>query len=202
MTLSRLRASLAYWRRKHTYRQWRLDIAHQRNDKALIAKWSTLRQEAGNRIKLREKQITAKTIPSARQKVVAVAQKAAANYRRNPAAYHYLAGGVSNTTILAPTPWSYRSDCSQFAVGCYRLAGAKCPGSGTFLYSNTGTIAAGGRFTLSPQPGDLGMYGSRRAPHHVEVVVSVNPLRFIGHGTRPFDGVTPGLPTYYLSFLD
>lgn len=202
MTLTQLRDSLKYWRAKHTYRQWRLDIAHLRNDKALVNKWHALLVEAGENIRHRETQIAVLTKPTDRERVVAVARKSKANYDKNPGAYHYLAGGIPNTVILSPTPWSYRSDCSQFAVGCYRLAGVKCPGTGTYLYSNTASIAAGGRFTLNPQPGDLGMYGSRRAPHHVEVVVGVHPLRFVGHGTRPIDGVTPGLPTYYLSFLD
>lgn len=138
---------------------------------------------------------------SDRRAVCAAAEKAAANYRKNPGAYHYLAGGIANTVIMAPTPRSYRSDCSQFAVNCYRHAGVKCPGTGTYLYSNTDSISRGGKIVRVPQPGDLGLYGSARGrTHHVEVYVGGG--RFIGHGSPPIDSMTPGQPDFYLSFID
>ncbi|HVJ27612.1 MAG TPA: NlpC/P60 family protein [Vicinamibacterales bacterium] len=149
----------------------------------------------------RTKQIRAATPkPDARQRIVNVAQMCARNYRKNPGAYHYLAGGIPNTIIDRPTPRSYRSDCSQFAVGVYKMAGLKCPGSGTFMHSNTISIANGnGRVTQNPRPGDLGMYGSRHAPHHVEVYIGNGD--HIGHGTVPIDNREPGRPSFYLSFL-
>lgn len=202
MSKTTLEAKLKYWRAKHKFRQDRLDAAHVRNDSAGITKWHGLLVEAGIYIRKYEKQLHPDPPPrsSARSAIVAAAQQAAANYRANPAAYHYLAGGIANTEILKPTGRNYRSDCSQFAVNVYRVAGVKCPGTGTYLYSNTITIAGNGTVTTNPQPGDLGMYGSRWAPHHVEVVVDSSPLTFIGHGTQPIDSRTPGLPSYYLTF--
>lgn len=149
-------------------------------------------------IRRRQHQI-AELTSTPRDRIVAVAEQAARNYRANPGAYHYLAGGRANTVVLSPTPRDWRSDCSQFAVNVFRLAGVPCPGSGTYLYSNTISIAAGGRVTQNPRPGALGMYGSRRYPHHVEVYVGNG--RHIGHGTQPIDSKTPGRPSYYLEFL-
>lgn len=139
----------------------------------------------------------------ARKRVCDAAKRAAANYRANPGAYHYLAGGVPNTVIMRPTPRHWRSDCSQFAVNCYREAGVdECPGSGTFMFSNTISIEQGGRVTSSPRPGDFAMYGRRGATHHMEVYIGEPGCEFIGHGTQPIDSTTPGRPDFYLSFLD
>jgi cell wall-associated NlpC family hydrolase len=199
MSTAQLRVSLALWRRRHAYRQRRLDAAHARNDRSAIDKWHALLLEAGAQVHHRQAQLIEKTT-TPRQRIVSVARAAAANYRRNPGAYHYLAGGTPNTTIMTPTPRGWRSDCSQFAVNVYREAGVKCPGTGSYLYSNTISIAAGGRVTTRPKPGDLGLYGSRNAPHHVEVYVGDGA--FIGHGSQPIDALTPGLPSFYLSFID
>lgn len=192
-----LELELALWRRRHKHRTRELDIAHARNDVKAIKHWRALQIAAGKKIREIEHEL-AKRI-HVRDRVCAVAEQAAANYRRNPGAYHYLAGGIPNLEIMKPTPRDWRSDCSQFAVNVYRLAGAPCPGNGTFLYSNTNTISAGGRITTRPQPGDLGLYGSGRgATHHVEVKAKGH---LIGHGSPPIDSLTPGLPDFYLSFL-
>jgi cell wall-associated NlpC family hydrolase len=199
MNRAKLRASLSIWRTRHKYRQRRLDLAHKRNDSKAIHHWHALLVEAGKAIALRRHQL-AKLVTSPRQRIVHAAQQAAANYRRNPGAYHYLAGGVANTVIMRPTPRNWRSDCSQFAVACYREAGLSCPGTGSFMASNTGSIDAGGRVTYRPQPGDLGMYGRHRGyTHHVEVYIGDG--KHIGHGTQPIDSRTPGRPDYYLTFL-
>lgn len=135
---------------------------------------------------------------------IQVALKAASNYRQNPGAYHYLAGGRPNTIILKPTPRDWRSDCSQFAVNIWREAGSNaCPGSGTFLYSNTNSISMGGEMTTRPTPGlSLGLYGRRRGnTHHVEFFAGVPGAMLIGHGTAPIDSVTPGQPDFYLTFV-
>lgn len=194
-----LKQSLALWRRRHAFRQRELDLAHERNDAKAIAKWHALLVVAGEEIRHREDQLV-RYGSTPRERIVAVARQAAANYRANPGAYHYLAGGVANTVILSPTPRNYRSDCSQFAVNVYRLAGLPCPGTGSFMYSNTVSIAHGGRLTYKPKPGDLGLYGSRWSPHHVEVYVGAGG--FIGHGSQPIDSKTPGAPSFYLSFLE
>jgi cell wall-associated NlpC family hydrolase len=200
MSRAALRASLALWTRRHAYRQRRLIAAHQRNDSKAIDKWYALLAHAGVMIRKRRAQLNPPLAP-ARARIVAAAQQAAANYRKNPGAYHYLAGGIANTVIMAPTPRTYRSDCSQFAVNCYRVAGVPCPGSGTYLYSNTDSINQGGRVTTSPKPGDLGMYGQRGgSTHHVEVYVGNG--QHIGHGSPPIDSLIPGLPNYYLTFFD
>lgn len=139
---------------------------------------------------------------SARRKaIVAAAKQAKANYNARPLAYHYLAGGTPNTVIMEPTPHGWRSDCSQFAVNCYRHAGVECPGSGTYLYSNTISIEGkGATVTTNPKPGDLGMYGRHGATHHVEVYIGEPGCMFIGHGSPPIDSFTPGLPSFYLTF--
>jgi cell wall-associated NlpC family hydrolase len=148
---------------------------------------------------------------SQRQAVVAAAKRAAANYRRNPGAYHYLMNSVvANTIIMRGTPANYRSDCSQFVVNVYREAGiADCPGTGSYLYSGTATIAdpnGGGRIVKHPRPGDLGMYATsmsnpRGTTHHVEMYIGEPGCMFIGHGSAPVDSATPGQPDFYLSFL-
>lgn len=145
---------------------------------------------------------TAHSVSAQRQAICDQAKRARAHYNANPRAYHYLAGGIANTVIMTPTSRSWRSDCSQFAVNTYREAGVPCPGSGTYLYSNTGTIAARGTVTTNPRPGDLGMYGPRNATHHVEVYIGDADCEFIGHGSPPIDSLTPGRPDFYLSFLD
>ena len=61
MNEAQLRASLALWRRRHAYRQRKLDIAHQQNDAAAVAKWHKLLVEAGQNIRRRQSQIAAKT---------------------------------------------------------------------------------------------------------------------------------------------
>lgn len=203
MTLTQLRASLALWRRRNTYRQRKLGVAHARNDKKGIAKWEKLRREAGYMIERRLAQIAKVDNPRAR--IVAQAQLAAFNFQLNPGAYHYLAGGRANEVIMEPTPKGWRSDCSQFAVNVYREAGVPCPGTGSYAYSNTTSIAGSGRIVTSPKPGDLGLYSysssnPRTTTHHVEVYIGGG--RYIGHGTRLIDGITPGLPTFFLSFIN
>jgi len=206
MSLAQLRASLAIWRRRNSRRQAKLDVAHERNDTKGIVKWTRLRREAGDMIERRLAQIDA--IAGPRQRAVAKMELSALRYRQNPRAYHYKAGGVSNTVIMKPTPFDWRSDCSQWAVNVDREAGLPCPGSGTFKFSNTTSIAAGrgahvGRVTTKPKAGDYALYGSRWNPHHVERVRSVSRIfgvKYLGHGTQPIDGITPGPPSYYLTF--
>lgn len=136
-----------------------------------------------------------------RRRIVAEAERAAANYRQNPGAYHYLAGGVANTEYLRPTPRTWRSDCSQFAASVYKGAGLPSPASVSHMWASTYTMvkAPGVRFVdrAHRKPGMLGMYGSRSAPHHVEIFCG---SKFIGHGSPPIDSLTPGEPDYYLDF--
>lgn len=207
MSRAQLHASLALWILKHKYRAAKLERAHKKKDQAAIKKWWHLSVESSRMIKRRRAQIAAlpASVKTKRQRIVAACNQSEHNYNQNPRAYHYLAGGKPNTIIMAPTPPDWRSDCSQYAVNTYRVAGVPCPGSGTYLYSNTGTIAARGRITFKPKPGDLGMYAysktnPRGTTHHVEVYQG--GTKFVGHGSPPIDSITPGWPTFFLTFLD
>jgi hypothetical protein len=127
--------------------------------------------------------------------------QAAANYRQNPRAYHYLAGGVANLIFLRPSPRNYRSDCSQFAASVYKAAGLPSPASVPHEWASTYTMVKSPHAKVTTRehrkPGDLGMYGSLSAPHHVEIWCG---NKFIGHGSPPIDSLTPGEPDYYLTF--
>lgn len=137
-----------------------------------------------------------------RKQIVKLAEQAAANYRKNPGAYHYLAGGSANLIFLRPTPRSFRSDCSQFVAAVYFAAGVKSPADPlAHQWASTYSIVKSPHARVIPRsqrrPGDLGMYGSRTAPHHVELYCGD---KFIGHGSPPIDSLTPGEPDYYITF--
>lgn len=143
-----------------------------------------------------------------RAAIVKAAQHAAANYRRNPGGYHYLAGGVANLVYLEPSPSSWRSDCSQFVGSVYADVGLPSPANVEHKYASTYSIVKcpQARITDNPRPGDLGMYGSRSGPlasrstHHVEVYCQEPGQEFIGHGSPPIDSITPGRPDFYVTF--
>jgi hypothetical protein len=132
------------------------------------------------------------------------AKQAAANYRKNPGAYHYLAGGVANLIYLKPSPSNFRSDCSQFGAAVYDDCGLPSPASVPAQWASTFTMVKcpQARFVEKKdrKPGMLGMYGSRTAPHHVEIYIGEPDIEFIGHGSQPIDSLTPGQPDYYLDF--
>jgi hypothetical protein len=142
----------------------------------------------------------ARAASSHRDRVVHLALEAAGNYRKNPGAYHYLAGGQNNLIFLEPTPKNFRSDCTQFCAAVYAAAGLPSPATVEHKQANTTTMAAKGRRTDHPRPGDLGMYGSFAAPHHVEMYVGAPGAEFIGHGSPPIDSGTPGRPSYFLTY--
>jgi cell wall-associated NlpC family hydrolase len=138
---------------------------------------------------------------SARKRIVELAQKAAANYRANPGAYHYLAGGRANAEFLKPTPRDWRSDCSQFVAAVYKAAGLPSPATVAHEFASTFSIDPHGRVTTTPRPGDLGMYGVHGgSTHHVELYCGLPGQEFIGHGSPPIDSQTPGRPNYYLTY--
>lgn len=58
MSRAALRSSLALWKRRHAYRQRRLDVAHANNDKAKIAHWLRRLKQAGVMIRRRRAQLT------------------------------------------------------------------------------------------------------------------------------------------------
>lgn len=138
---------------------------------------------------------------SARKRVVELAQKAAANYRADPGAYHYLAGGKANAEFMHPTPKDWRSDCSQFVAAVYKSAGLPSPATVSHEFASTFSIDPKGQVTTSPRPGDLGMYGVHGGKtHHVELYCGLPGQEFIGHGSPPIDSQTPGRPNYYLTY--
>ncbi|HEX5924696.1 MAG TPA: NlpC/P60 family protein [Baekduia sp.] len=137
----------------------------------------------------------------ARGRVVEVAQRAAANYRAKPDAYHYSASGRANAVCLEPTPRDWRSDCSQFVAAVYKAAGLPSPATVSHEAAATSSIDAQGRVTTRPRPGDLGMYGVHGGvTHHVELYCGLPGQEFIGHGIAPIDSATPGRPDYYLTY--
>lgn len=128
------------------------------------------------------------------------AKAAAQNYRAQPGAYHYLAGGKANVVYLRPTPREWRSDCSQFVGSVYKDCGLPSPGDVAHEWVNTWAIERRGRVTQNPRPGDCGMYGPRGNPHHVELYIGEPGCEFIGHGSPPIDSQTPGRPDFYITF--
>lgn len=151
---------------------------------------------------LKRRHAEAASANSKRRRIVDEAKKAAANYRKNPGAYHYLAGGLANTEYLHPTPRDWRSDCSQFAASVYKGAGLPSPAQPLpHEWASTYSIvkAHGARVVdrAHRKPGMLGMYGSVSAPHHVEIWCGDT---FVGHGSPPIDTLTPGEPNYYIDF--
>lgn len=151
---------------------------------------------------VKKQQEEAKAASVRRRRIVSLAEQAAANYRKNPGAYHYLAGGTQNLVFLRPTPRDWRSDCSQFVASIYKAAGLPSPASPLdHLWTSTYTMVKSPRMRVIPKserrPGDLGMYGSREAPHHVELWCG---NKFIGHGSPPIDSDTPGEPDYYITY--
>jgi hypothetical protein len=147
-----------------------------------------------------KREAAAAAMGTARKRVVKLAQQAAANYRRNPGAYHYLAAGRPNLVCMRPTPRDWRSDCSQFAAAIYKAANLPSPANVDHQWASTYSMVKQGRVTTHPRPGDLGMYGSRSAPHHVEVFCGEPGQEFIGHGSAPIDSLTPGRPDFYLTY--
>lgn len=117
MPLATLRTLLALWRRRHAFRQQRLDIAHQRNDKPRIEKWQRLRREAAAQIREREAQIAKRTRPTPRQRAVSYAKSFAGVVREVP--YGSNSGGIITTWQrrlgFSRAPW-----CGIFA-GCMLL---------------------------------------------------------------------------------
>lgn len=160
------------------------------------------RRLAAHKKRRKEQKEHAAEMGQKRKRVVLEANRAATNYRKQPGAYHYLAGGKANTAYLRPTPRDWRSDCSQFAAAVYKGAGLPSPATPLdHQWASTFSIVKSphARFVTRAgrKPGDIGMYGSRTAPHHCEVWCGD---KFIGHGSPPIDSLTPGEPDYYVTF--
>lgn len=157
---------------------------------------------AAHRAAVKKQKAEAAQVNAKRQRIVAELEKAAANYRKKPSAYHYLAGGVANLIYLAPSPRNFRSDCSQFQAAAWHGAGVESPAAPlAHQWASTFSMVKSPHARVisraQRKPGDLGMYGSHEAPHHVEGWTGTH---FVGHGSPPIDSLTPGEPDYYLTF--
>lgn len=148
-----------------------------------------------------------------RERVVAAAAKAAMLSAADPTYYHYSEPGIWKYDLFLRDAPNDRSDCSSFVIQCFYKAGCVLPASMTGQ-GNTETLISVGRKTSDPQLGDVCLYGpSVTDTHHCELLVSVDPLKTIGHGSPPIDYDTPTDPTlvaatggflgyYTFAFLD
>lgn len=157
---------------------------------------------AAHRAAVAKQKAEAAKVNAKRQRIVAELEKAAANYRKQPGAYHYLAGGIANLIYLAPSPRNFRSDCSQFQAAAWHGAGVESPAAPlAHQWASTFSMVKSPHARVisraQRKPGDLGMYGSHEAPHHVEGWTGTH---FVGHGSPPIDSLTPGEPDYYLTY--
>jgi hypothetical protein len=118
MTPAFLRASLKLWLRKHAYRQRKLNIAHQANNKAGIEKWNALLVTAGKMVRRRRAQL-ADTLPL-REKAYKVACTLIGVMEQGG----NNAGPMVSTIIrenggAGPEAW-----CGDTQAYCYRHAGS------------------------------------------------------------------------------
>lgn len=134
-----------------------------------------------------------------RQRVVRAAKKAAAISTRDPSHYHYLAGGVWKDDLFARDKPNDRSDCSSFVIQVYaHVLGYSALPPGLQHQGNTDSLAAAGRKTDNPQPGDICLYGTLRtfptlggairmlagSTTHVELYIGEKDTPTIGHGDQ------------------
>lgn len=118
MTRAALRASLALWKRRHAYRQRRLDVAHERNDSARVDHWHARLERAGRMIRRRRAQLTPP--PPLRERAYIVATTLIGVMEQGPNN-----SGPMVTRIIrenggtGPEAW-----CGDFAAYCYRHAGS------------------------------------------------------------------------------
>lgn len=119
MSKAALRASLTLWRRRHAYRQRKLDYYHQVNDTVGVAKWHRLLEQAGEKIRLRERQLAAADPVRVKAFRVAESLVGVMEHGGNNA------GPMVSRIIRengggGPEPW-----CGDFVAYCYRHAGSK-----------------------------------------------------------------------------
>jgi hypothetical protein len=114
-----LRMSLASWRRKHAYRQRKLDIAHAKNDQESIAKWHTLLQKAGVIVRKREAQLDRLAPLRDRAYRVAAGLVGVMEHGGNNA------GAMVTKIIKANGGTGPEAWCGDFVAYCYRLAGSR-----------------------------------------------------------------------------
>jgi hypothetical protein len=135
-----------------------------------------------------------------RERLVACAKAAAlAHYQGRRKSFYSQSGTWTVKHGILGEPRGYRSDCSQFWLSMYWSADLPDPTGANYGSGYTGTIGNKGLPTASPgKGGDAGLYGS--FPHH-HVEMSIGGGHFVGHGSPPVDGVTPGWPDLFRTYI-
>ena len=128
-----------------------------------------------------------------RARVLTVAKLAVAKSSDDPSYYFYSQPGKWKDDPLERDRGGDRSDCSSFVIQVYAeaLGGYAQLPAALRRQGYTGTLAAVGRKTNNPQPGDICLYGVGPAYHHVEL--------FIGGG-KHVDYSTPSGSAGYWTF--
>lgn len=132
-----------------------------------------------------------------RKKIVNTALKAIALQKQSGGSrYHYLQSRPMPGGLFASSP--EHIDCSAFATLVYKAAG--CPDPNGFGYNgagDTGSLAAHGTPTDTPQPGDLIFYHDDWAkPGHVAVYLGDGQIANMGSEGEPVEEaiLAPGVP--------
>ncbi len=96
-------------------------------------------------------------------------------------------------------PIPVRTDCSGYAILCYKEGGAPDPnGLGYSGQGYTGTLILRGKWTGKPQPGDLAFWQS---PDHVAVYGGNGIIYEFGGGTSPIQSTIADEAPYHQKFL-
>jgi cell wall-associated NlpC family hydrolase len=133
--------------------------AHQTTTKTTTATSTTLSSSSGA------------PASTTRDKIVAIARDSLST---KTGFHRYSRAGATTTDPTPPSP--NRTDCSQFVRACYLQAGGPDPGLTTYQ------MAANGRRTTNPQPGDIMITADQG---HCELYIGGG--RTIGHGSEPID---------------
>lgn len=152
-----LRASLALWQRRLTYRTRKLEFYRHKSKrptaerKRLVVHWSNLVSEARTNVARRQKQIAAKTPLRVRAwqhagELVGVMEQGGNNQGAKVTAIIRANGGTG------PEPW-----CGDFVAYCYRLAGSLVVQRGWAAVRLLGFLT-GMKVTADPLEGDIVAY--------------------------------------------
>jgi hypothetical protein len=148
VTRAALKADLLLWRRRHRYRQRRLDIAHARNDKARIEHWHKLLEQAGKKIST----IRAKLVPPPplRERAYLVAESLIGVMEQGGNNMGLMVSKIIRENGgTGPEAW-----CGDFAAYCYRHAGSHSVSRPWASVRLVGQLL-GIKRTAAPRRGDL-----------------------------------------------
>ncbi len=115
-----------------------------------------------------------------------------------PGTYEYAEVRPYPPSLFAgPTP--RRTDCSGFAILCYKASGALDPNGTNYNGQGyTGSLLARGKRTDSPQPGDLCFWS---VPDHVAVFLGGGEIAEFGGGSSPVTSTVEAETAYHAGFL-